>query len=529
MKMGKARLRWTGITLTVFAVSICLTVTGIYGAKNPFESGIEKRADIIRIDSMKTFGRLERPPVTFLHQKHTEALAEQNKDCSACHLVENNLLVTKFMRLKDTAKQEVMDIYHANCVACHKETASAKQNSGPVVCGECHRDRPDLVSIWQPIGMDRSLHYRHSKAQNEKCERCHHQFNEVTKKLYHAEGKEGTCRYCHKEVTEENRLSLRLASHLACIDCHSKTLAKSDDAGPVTCGGCHDPAQQKLIEKLKEVPRIKRNQPDMVFVRSTKSGIKNSGPVTRMKMVPFNHKAHEDYNDTCRVCHHANLNACVQCHTLQGTKEGEQVTLEESMHRLNVNMSCLGCHEMNQRNPKCAGCHAGIPKTRQQDPAACQACHMADGIQVAEKLQYTDEKELAAMYLEARQSLTDMHAASDIPENVEIKSLMNQYGAVKLPHRKIIQMLSNNIKDDKLVAYFHTDKDTLCQGCHHHSPAANKPPGCGSCHGQPFDERDQFKPGLMAAYHRQCMECHEAMGIEKPVATNCVACHQKKG
>jgi nitrate/TMAO reductase-like tetraheme cytochrome c subunit len=130
---------------------------------------------------MKAFGKLERPPVTFLHQKHTEALAKENKDCTACHLFENNRPVPKFKRLKSNAKQEVMEIYHVNCIACHKETAERGPKSGPVVCGECHKDRPELVSIWQPIGMDRSLHYRHSKAQNEKCERCHHQYNEVTK------------------------------------------------------------------------------------------------------------------------------------------------------------------------------------------------------------------------------------------------------------------------------------------------------------------------------------------------------------
>ncbi len=528
MKKGKARLSGVGIILIVFTVSICLTGTGIYGAKKPSESAAQKRADIIHIDSMKAFGKLERPPVTFLHQKHTQALAKENKDCTACHLVENNRLVPQYMRLKSTAKQEVMDIYHVNCIACHKQTADDRPKSGPVVCGECHKDRPELVSLWQPIGMDKSLHYRHSKAQNEKCERCHHQYNEVTKKLYHAEGKEGTCRYCHQDVTEENRISLRLASHLACIDCHSKTLAKFDDAGPITCGGCHDPAQQKLIERLKVVPRIKRNQPDMVFVRTSKSGIKDPKLATRMKMVPFSHKSHEEYNDTCRVCHHADLNACVQCHTLQGTKEGNQVTLEASMHRLNVKMSCLGCHELNQRDPKCAGCHAGIPRARQQDPNACQACHMADVNRVAESIQYTEEKDLAATMLDSRNPVARMFAESDIPQNVEIKTLMNQYGPVKLPHRKIVQTLSGNIKDNQLVRYFHRDQNVICQGCHHHSPAAQKPPGCASCHGRPFDERDPSKPGLMAAYHRQCMECHEAMGIEKPVATNCVACHQKK-
>ena len=273
---------------------------------------------------------------------------------------------------------------------------------------------------------------------------------------------------------------------------------------------------------------MKRNQPDTVFVRTSKSEIIDPKQATRMKMVPFSHKSHEEYNDTCRVCHHANLNACAQCHTLQGTKEGNQVTLEASMHRLNANMSCLGCHDLNQRDPKCAGCHAGIARARQQDPSACQACHMADVTRVAESIQYTEEKDLAAMMLDSRNPVAHTFADSDIPENVEIKTLMNQYGPVKLPHRKIVQTLSGNIKDNRLARYFHRDQNMLCQGCHHHSPAAKKPPGCASCHGRPFDERDLSKPGLMAAYHRQCMECHEAMGIEKPVATNCVACHQKK-
>jgi hypothetical protein len=180
-----------------------------------------------------------------------------------------------------------------------------------------------------------------------------------------------------------------------------------------------------------------------------------------MNLVPFNHKAHENYNDTCRVCHHADLNACVQCHTLQGTKESNQITLEESMHRLNLNMSCRGCHDLNQRDPKCAGCHAGIARTRQQDPNACQACHMADATRVAESLQYTEEKVLAAMLLDSRNPGTDTFAESDIPENVEVKTLVSQYGPVKMPHRKIVKTLSGNINDNGLVRYFHRDKNEI--------------------------------------------------------------------
>jgi hypothetical protein len=529
MKKGRTLQRWAGMLLSVLTVSFLLTASGIHGAKGPSDPAVEKRADIIRIDSMLVFGALERPAVPFMHQKHTEALEKKNKDCTVCHLTEKDRLVSKYMRLKDTTQQEVMDIYHLNCIACHKATADAKEKSGPVVCGECHRDKPNLVSAWQPIGMDKSLHYRHAKAQNEKCERCHHQYNEVTKQLYYAEGKEGTCRYCHRDITEENRISLREASHLGCIDCHRKTLAKFDAAGPITCGGCHDAVQQKLVQKLKVVPRMKRNQPDVVFVRTAKAGITSSNPAPRMKRVPFSHQAHESYNDTCRVCHHADLNACVQCHTLLGTQEGNQVNLEQAMHRMNVQMSCLGCHDISQQKPECAGCHSGIAKARQQDPAACQACHMAEVAPLPETVQGADEKMLAAMLLDSRKPLTDTFAESEIPENVEIKALSSTYGPVRLPHRKIVQKLFDNIKGDKLVEYFHADKATLCQGCHHNSPPAEKPPTCSSCHGQPFDERDRFKPGLMAAYHRQCMECHKQMGIEKPVVTDCVACHQKKG
>jgi hypothetical protein len=525
MKKRRAPLCWAGILIAVIMVSINFAGTGGSAVEKRSKDAVEARADIIPIDSMKVFGKLERPPVTFLHQNHTEALEKKNKDCTTCHLSEKDRMSAKYMRLEDTTKQEAMDIYHTNCIACHKETADAKEKSGPVVCGECHKDKPAVISSWQPIGMNNSLHYRHSKAQDEKCEKCHHEYNAVTKKLIYAKGKEGTCRYCHRDQTEDNRISMRLASHMACIDCHRKTLAKNESAGPILCSGCHDPAQQKLIEVVQVVARMKRNQPDIVFVKTAKTEAEKSNPLTRMKLVPFNHKAHENYNDTCRACHHADLNACVQCHTLQGAKEGNYVKLEQSMHRLKVQQSCIGCHEAKQTDKSCAGCHTSFEKKRQQDQLSCQNCHMAKNNPEAQK---ADNKMLAAMALESRPALTSTYDNEDIPENVKIGALMNKYEPVKLPHRKIVNTLFENIKDNKLAGYFHREKGTICQGCHHNSPAAKKPPKCASCHGQPFNEKDPFKPGLMAAYHRQCMECHKEMDIKKPVSTKCTACHREK-
>ena len=78
------------------------------------------------------------------------------------------------------------------------------------------------------------------------------------------------------ERTEENRISMRLASHIACIDCHRRTMAENESAGPFNCNGCHEPSQQKLIETVKDVPRMKRNQPDYVFVKTFASDNKQS-------------------------------------------------------------------------------------------------------------------------------------------------------------------------------------------------------------------------------------------------------------
>ena len=154
MNKGKARLRWTGIILAVFAVSVCLTVSGIYGAKNPSESGIEKRADIIRIDSMKAFGKLERQPVIFLHQKHTEALEKKNKDCTTCHLTETekDRLVPKYMRLEDIWATSTRARPRTVLPATRKRLPPRKKVV-PLFAGSAIRTRPTLFhpgspSVW---------------------------------------------------------------------------------------------------------------------------------------------------------------------------------------------------------------------------------------------------------------------------------------------------------------------------------------------------------------------------------------------
>ena len=355
----------------------------------------------------------------------------------------------------------------------------------------------------------------------------HHEYDEKAKQLVYVKGREGTCRYCHQQVTEENRSSFRLAAHQDCVGCHQERTAKNKTAGPVQCAGCHDAGQQALIEKVTSLPRMEMKQPDAVFVQT---GLDPAVEVNmiRMPRVPFNHKGHERTNDTCRTCHHASLVACSECHSVDGKKEGAGVKLEQAMHS-RAGAGCIGCHAAEQAEKTCAGCHAMMSPLRKTTDATCRACHMmptGDGEPLPKA-----PKAAAAMadqLLKSRKPTKETLSKEDIPETVTIKSLADKYQPVALPHRKIVLKLAADIRDNGLANYFHTDPATLCQGCHHNSPLAKKPPRCGSCHGTPFDNRNPFRPGLMAAYHQQCMGCHHEMGILKPASMDCTACHKEK-
>ena len=534
MKKRRSLLLLTGIFFT--AVIVVFFTNGVQGVEEVTSDSPLMRADVITIDALKSLGDLEQPPVVFLHDLHTDAVEKQNKDCSACHLSEENRQSPKFKRLKDTSRQQVMDIYHLDCMQCHREVLKAGEKAGPVEkCGECHQGQPKAVSDKELIVFDKSLHFRHTEAAKDKCETCHHQYDEVAKKLFHAKGKEGSCLYCHKQQTEENRISKRLASHLSCIQCHRETLAtnkkmpqaKDQKAGPIKCSGCHAEQQLQLIKRIKDVPRMKRNQPDVVLIQAVMPDVKRpkTAPTILMSPVPFDHKSHEKYNDTCRVCHHADLNTCSSCHSVAGKKEGNYVRSEQAMHQLDSDRSCLGCHGSRQSKSSCAGCHASIPIESKQQTSYCVQCHNK---QPQRSTANQKPEQLARMMLKSRTAMTDTYRDKDIPETVTIKDLSDQYEPVYFPHRRIVRRLVTEIKNDKLAQYFHSQKGTICQACHHNSPATKKPPRCYSCHGKPFNEAELLRPGMKGAYHQQCFGCHQQMGIKKPDSLNCVECHKEQ-
>ncbi len=526
--MWKSRSYQLGMGILLCGIIVMTGMLSAVAMVNPATTEPPQRADVILIDGLRAFGALERPAVPFYHDKHTEALAKQGKDCLTCHEMLDAKLTLKFKRTEDNDRQTVMGIYHDQCIGCHEQGTADKTPSGPVTCGACHKEEGPPPVNRRPIALDKSLHYRHVKANDKKCETCHHVFNDQTKKLVYAKGEEGACLYCHGEVKEENRISYQKAAHQACVVCHREFSVKNKDAGPVECAGCHDPLQQAVLEKLDDVPRMERNQPNQVLVKtvSSKGG---EPPANRMLPVPFDHKAHEGYNDSCRACHHASLTSCADCHSVSGSEDGRQVTLVQSMHHRVADSSCVGCHHKQQSKPQCAGCHAGIAQGQSlTSEAACKTCHMSTDAADPYPVDDAQRLETAERLLASRQPVTTTVAVEEIPEKVTIQSLSNRYEGAVMPHRRIVLKLAADIRGSRLAEYFHADDRTLCQGCHHNTPSTVKPPQCASCHGRTSEALNLTRPGLMAAYHQQCIQCHDKMGLEKPASRECTACHAKR-
>lgn len=501
-------MRQKMIVCFALAAAVGLLVLPLAACKPETAAGKEGgRPDLILIDGLASFGPLESTPVPFLHDLHAEIVQKEGRDCTACHLEKaEGILSQKYMRLEDTDRKTVMDVYHDNCLACHKETARSGKPSGPVTCGECHVKTPSVFSTRQPVVMDLSLHARHIDAADGKCDTCHHQYDEAQKKLVYVQGQEVSCRDCHGTVPAENRATFRFVSHESCIACHDEY-----GAGPRDCAGCHDPARQKAIQKLETVPRLDRGQPNQVYLTAAKGDLGRS----RMPSVPFDHASHEAAAPTCRTCHHQTLKACTECHPLNEQAEKTVVRLERAMHAAQSAHSCVGCHEAAKFSPNCAGCH-GLMGKGALTPFACTRCHAGPPpSEAASGLP-------SGTSLEAQLEPSSLETA----DMVEISGLSEKFEAVRFAHRRHVEKLETLIASSKLAVRFHGRQDLVCQGCHHHTPAGQTPPRCQSCHGTRKQESGLLVPTLLAAYHRQCMECHQRMEIA--TASSCTSCHDEK-
>ncbi len=90
-----------------------------------------------------------------------------------------------------------------------------------------------------------------------------------------------------------------------------------------------------------------------------------------------------------------------------------------------------------------------------------------------------------------------------------IRKTEDHYGPVRFMHSK------------------HATTVTDCALCHHYRPLdeqAIETVRCSACHQEPFRKDHPDRLGLKAAYHQQCMGCHQGMNRGPE---DCKGCHSK--
>jgi hypothetical protein len=518
----------------VYIVLVIMGLSIVYSVGQPVKEKkvIESKTDnLIAIAHIEKFGKLERPQVVFNHKKHEDAL--KNEGCKACHRVKDEgIIVFDFPKeIKSKGKKALMNAYHDECIGCHKRIGYEDKKTGPVVCADCHSDKKAKIIIKYPeVKFDFVYHDKHVKKLREKtgkddCSKCHHVYDpyeeDEASRLVYEEGTEESCYYCHDiktkrgpdlslitKVTIEKGLSMNKASHQQCINCHLYYTQKGDkDSGPIECVKCHTGKYRTIVE-LAKVEKPSRNQPEKPYIN-----VQNA----KMKGVVFNHKSHESYTETCRECHHESLKSCKECHSLTGKSEGKGVNIADAYHRIFSKHSCIGCHNKEKAKNDCNGCHHYINpidiESMNPKKETCGICHSG------------------TTPLPMPQPISTSGLNRDKLKEVTINVLEREYEPSKFPHLDIIEKLIKISNDSKLATFFHRNRDTICEGCHHRSyivaeAQKDNPPNCKNCHMIAYDRKNLNKTRLLSAYHRQCLGCHDNMSLQK--GRKCTECHKEK-
>jgi predicted CXXCH cytochrome family protein len=473
-------------------------------------------AATIVLEVPETLGEPDRPLVEFDHDVHTNALGGES--CLECHATVDldpalgtaqGTGVSTEIEAAGSVQDidELMEAAHGLCIGCHEEGLESGRETGPIACGECHvRRSGEAEPEREPMRFDYSLHQRHSEAEGDRCETCHHVYDQASKRLVHRAGAEESCADCHGEHEAERGRSLDAVSHRTCINCHRDRRSRGRESGPETCTGCHDARSQAQIERLDDMPRLKRAQPDLRWIRT-------EGATSHL--VAYDHKLHESprVSRSCSSCHHHALKACGDCHTLNGGELGAGVTLEQAFHAPGSARSCVGCHQRRiERDGECMSCHhaLGQPPTE----VSCRVCHNGPTPELA--------AEMAAETALALSPRPLPEPSRDFPSEVVIDVLADQFGPSKLPHREIVEAMDRAVRPSALAVRSHGGHPVPCSGCHHNSPGGTRPPPCRACHADTAHPTADV-PALETAYHRQCIGCHQRMGID---ATGCTDCHE---
>jgi Class III cytochrome C family len=472
------------------------------------------------IYNVSVFGALDRQPVGFDHDKHSDTLGSEScKDCH--HVLNEETKKLEYVKGEEKACQEchgavaegnvvaLDDAYHNSCIGCHETRTAKSEKAGPQACNSCHASQ-EFATWVEPVTFEHSRHMPILE-RNQSCDSCHHVFDEELQKPVYAKGQEAACSTCHPaamlglpgeepmnwgELPEKDRAKTvrRLAVHQACLGCHRSEIEAGHKAGPINCSGCHDPQHYPPLPEPIEPGQLKFEKKDVTMIARADS---------IMPGVPFDHKLHQEKTPDCISCHNQHVMAsadhvenpmlanaaCDMCHqqALGDASEAARMHLaaglnpDATYHDEDSPVSCVGCHKaLDSKGPKTA--------------APCSACH-------------TGEAGLEAM-LQGRPAPVEEEVVwpEKGPVVYIIDHIPGELAPVHYNHKKHQQMLIN------------------CDTCHHYvTPEMAKTPACNVCHADRLDPEKPNKPGLVGSYHQMCLGCHAQMG-SGPVA--CEKCHE---
>ena len=509
---------------------------------------VELGPDLVEIARSEVFGSLDRPAVAFQHEQHVEKL--EGEDCTVCHEKDaEGALVPSFARDLDDAG-DLMDAFHDQCIGCHRERVKEGDSAGPRSCGGCHVHDKRYASSRKPMGFHLELHHKHVTAHEDKCETCHHSWDEQARELVYVEGTESSCRDCHGEVTADKLLSMRDTAHDSCVGCHRDLEKEGKEGGPTKCSGCHEEGEIDPLTPQEHVPRLERDQPDQTTIELAFAPFLD---------VEFDHQNHEGLVSSCHTCHHQRLDKCATCHTHEGDELADGIRLQDAYHLHSSNHSCVGSHNtQNERDKQCAGCHGDGQLAIGGTDGSCNICHVGEQLADLPAVLAAElsEAQLAALQAFVNEQLgtpTDSDDPADtdevplmedgpkwpppapppgdLEEEYEIGELADKYQPTVFKHKEHIENLMEAAQENPLADAFHSDSAFTCIACHHSATvsAEEKNQKCTDCHGEPSNPEDpDALVGAAAAYHRQCVGCHLRMEVvteeeERPL--ECTDCH----
>lgn len=316
------------VTLASLLILLCVGLRLAYTSDVTIQNG---GVDLIVMDALVPFGKLERPLVRFPHEAH--AAGGEEASCLLCHDAKPGEDAGFFFTFKGRdglSREEIKDLYHTECINCHAEREVARQPTGPQVCSGCHvNPTADQLSSPHSVDFNPPFHSLHTENAALDCQACHDVFGEDDRE----ELPDG-----HQPASSGN------SSHDLCITCHLSDGLSENVSGPLSCTGCH------------EEPSI---SPEEIELSENKA---HGGEVI------FDHDLHEMADVSCEVCHHKEPEtSCDECHADGDSINGGGVSLQAAMHTRDADRSCVGCHESMGAGvvDDCTGCHAPFRKGNQ--------------------------------------------------------------------------------------------------------------------------------------------------------------------